>query len=222
MPLIRRHIRRWASEGLDTDLSPRKQARVDAHLAGCDACSAWYDAAAGIGRRARMRQPQVTGDTTEEILRTHSRIKGAVRASVTFTRLGLVAIGLVQIYLTLPDFFNSHLHEGHHVGVFDLALGVSMLFAAWRPARAVGMMPFLLVLGAGLLVTSGMDIHSGETPALSEAPHALVLLELGLIWHLQRFGVPRIRPPRVPVAAKPETSSSTGRLRDTSDDSRVA
>lgn len=208
MPLARGRLRRWASEALDGDISPRKQQRVDTHLAGCDACRAWFDSAAGIGRRARLRQPALNSDVSEEVLGTHARIKRAVRASVAFTRVSLIAIGLVQIYLTLPDIFRSHLHEGHHIGVFDLALGVSMLYAAWRPVRAVGMIPFLLVLGTGLLITSGMDIRSGETPALAEAPHALVLLEMALIWHLQRFGVPRMRPAGTPSAVRPDTATA--------------
>lgn len=206
MPLSHARARRWASAALDESIPARRQLALDAHLERCAACAEWYDAVAGFGRQARMRQTPAGADLTPDVVSTHHRIRRAALASTRFSRLSIAAIALAQIYLTVPDLL-SGVHAEHHLGVFDLALAVSMLYAAWRPARAIGMLPFLSVLGVGLLASSAMDIANGETPALSEAPHLLVLLEAGLIWQLQRFGVPRLRPPRSPSAVIPEESS---------------
>jgi len=104
--------------------------------------------------------------------RTHAMPTGA--------RLGLVAIAIAQIVLTLPAliFGSDHdapLHVAHEMGSFGMALAFGFLVVAWQPARARGM--HLLVGAAALLliVTACIDLVAGRTTLTDEAPHLLVL-----------------------------------------------
>src|SRR5205085_6412835 len=74
-------------------------------------------------------------------------------------RLGLVLVGIAQLVLAVPSLVfgadeGAPVHIAHEAGSWDLALAVGFLFAAWRPLRAVGLLPFVVVLSACLGITA--------------------------------------------------------------------
>jgi predicted anti-sigma-YlaC factor YlaD len=77
-------------------------------------------------------------------------------------------------------------HIAHEMGSWDVALAVALLFAAWRPLRAVGLLPFVAVLAAGLLGTAVIDLFNGRAVALTETTHLLELVGALLLWLLTR------------------------------------
>ena len=104
-------------------------------------------------------------------------------------RLALVAVGIAQLVLAVPGLLfgsdeGAPIHIAHEAGAWDLALAVGFIFAAWRPLRAVGMLPFAGALAAGLLLTAAIDIYNHRTPALTETTHLLELLGAVLLYVL--------------------------------------
>ena len=63
-------------------------------------------------------------------------------------------------------------------------LAVGFLFAAWRPLRAVGLLPFVAALAAGLVGTTIMDVMNRRAVALVETTHLLELVGALLLWLL--------------------------------------
>ena len=104
-------------------------------------------------------------------------------------RVALVAVAAAQLALAIPGLVygtdeGAPIHVAHEAGSWSLALAVGFLFAAWRPLRAVGMLPFVGALAAGLLFTAGLDLAHGKALALDESSHLLELIGTGLLWLL--------------------------------------
>ncbi len=104
-------------------------------------------------------------------------------------RVALVGIAIAQLALAVPTLLfgsdeGAPVHIAHEVGAWDLALAVGFLFAAWRPLRAVGMLPFVAALSAGLVFTAAVAIANGKTPAVLELTHMLELVGTVLLWML--------------------------------------
>ena len=104
-------------------------------------------------------------------------------------RIGLVVIALAELTLAVsPLVFGSDegapVHVAHEVGAWDVALAVGFLFAAWRPLRAVGLLPFVAALAAGLVGTAVLDVMNRRAVALVETTHLLELVGALLLWLL--------------------------------------
>ena len=76
------------------------------------------------------------------------------------------------------------IHVAREVGAWDLALAVGFLFAAARPLRAVGLLPFVAALSAGLVITAVIDMMNGRAVALTETTHLLELVGAVMLWLL--------------------------------------
>ena len=114
-------------------------------------------------------------------------------------RLGLVAVAIAQLALAVPSLIygtdeGAPIHIAHEVGAWDLALAIGFLFAAWRPLRAVGLLPFVAALSAGLLLTAVIDVVHGRAVALTETTHLLELFGTLLLWMLASPRRPVVRP----------------------------
>ncbi|WCO66981.1 zf-HC2 domain-containing protein [Iamia majanohamensis] len=164
-------------------------AALDAHLATCADCLAWADVASSLHRQVRMRPARPQPDRTEALLAAvplASRPR-PVREGV---RYALLAVGLAQVLLALPALFlgaevDAPVHVAREMGAFELALGVGLLSAAWRPRLATGLLPFAAALAGAVLVTAVVDVVRGQAVALSEAHHVLDLAGVALLWLLQ-------------------------------------
>ena len=104
-------------------------------------------------------------------------------------RVALVVIAVAQLALAVPTLLfgtdeGAPVHIAHEVGAWDFALAVGFLFAVWRPLRAVGLLPFVAALSAGLVLTVAIDIANGKTPAVLELTHMLELVGTVLLWML--------------------------------------
>lgn len=150
---------------------------IEQHLRTCAPCRAF----AASGTQMPDLTPRIVAVAKEE---------GAVRPfHASPIRLALVGVALVQLAFAVPTLLfgsdeGAPVHIAHEVGAWDLALAVGFLFAAWRPLRAVGMLPFVAALSAGLLLTAVVDIANGKTPALLELTHVLELVGTALLWML--------------------------------------
>jgi predicted anti-sigma-YlaC factor YlaD len=160
---------------------------VDAHLRGCASCRAYATYAAelqGALPFSRVDMPDLTASIVGRAVDDWDR-----RWLTLPIRIGLVFVGSGQLALAVPGLvFGSDdgapLHVAHEMGSWDLALAVGFLFAAWRPLRAVGLLPFVAVLSACLGVTAVVDLVNGRAVAVLETSHLLELIGTVLLWLL--------------------------------------
>ena len=116
-----------------------------------------------------------------------------LRALLAVVALAYIAVDVVG--LLLDDGPESHV--AHHLGVFEVAYAVTLLFVAVRPARARALVPFTVVLAIGMAVVAVVDIVGGHAFPLSELSHLLELAGLVLVWLLAtRRGWPGRAPER--------------------------
>jgi hypothetical protein len=163
---------------------------LDAHLGSCAACRAYAADAAALHRQVRLRIAEPVPDLTAAILTAIGRDSDHARTGSL--RLGLAAVGVVQLVVALPALLLGEdaglpAHTARHLGSFAVALAIGFLFAAWRPDRIGGVLPLTAVLVGCLLIGSAFDVAQGRTAALTElGAHATEIVGLGLLWVLAR------------------------------------
>ena len=69
-----------------------------------------------------------------------------------------------------------------HLGAFGAALAIGFAYAAWRPHRAFGLLPFTGALVATTLVSAITDTANGGVRPLAESAHIAELVGLVLLW----------------------------------------
>jgi len=191
--------REVCSARLDGAASELEANALDAHLAGCPDCRAWAAEATKVTALARLAPADRVPDLTARIMAAApvsrpgsvsgpASLPGPAPAirPVPVARLGLVMVALAQLAIAVPALLGNDagapVHIAREQGSWALALAVGLLFAAWRPARADGILPVLGVLVACLAATTTLDVVAGRAAASGEAPHALAGLGLVLLW----------------------------------------
>lgn len=209
----------------------RARAQLEAHLENCAACRAWREQAHDVTRRARLAVARPAPAPDSSLLGAMAAVerRGAWWRTLLLARLALVAVGLAQIALSLPELLDgvyreAPVHVAHEMGALDIALGAGFLLAAWRPLRAQGMRTLVGCAALLLMVTAVIDLLAGRTGLGDEAPHLLVLAGWLLLWRVSTLmplgeADPRLRlsgpgwsrlRPRRPMVASP--SSLPGRV----------
>lgn len=183
-----RTIRESCSALLDGEDASLPTSVLTNHLDGCAPCRDFVEDARALRQAIRQERPNGP-DLTTRILAAAREQRHPRLREVTVLRLGLVAVALAQLALAVPGLVygsdeGAPIHIAHEVGAWDLALAIGFLFAAWRPLRAVGLLPFVAALSAGLLLTAVIDVVHGRAVAITETTHLLELLGTLLLWML--------------------------------------
>jgi len=196
-------VREALSAGLDgeateTSTNPARDAELIAHVSSCAACRHFIEVARDVTTLTRRARPATT-DLTAEVLENARAQRHRADPWTTALRIGLVAVALAQLALAVPGLIygadeGAPVHIAHEVGAWDLALAVAFVFAAWRPLRAVGLLPFAAALSAGLIFTAVVDIAHGRAVALTETTHLLELIGAALLYLLMAPRARRSRP----------------------------
>ena len=146
---------------LDGEATEVPRTDLDTHLGRCAACRHFLDEAGTIDALAHA-----VGNGSGRITDVTARVLAAARAErhrpdpwSSSLRLGLVGVAVAQLVLAVPGLVygtdeGAPIHVAHEVGAWDLALAIGFLFAAWRPLRAIGLLPFahlLELVGTALL-----------------------------------------------------------------------
>ena len=84
--------------------------------------------------------------------------------------------------LVFADLDGAPTHIARHAGASALALAIGLVYAAWRPHRAFGLLPFVGALLLTTLVSTVLDTIDGNRSALSEAVHVAEIVGLVLLW----------------------------------------
>ena len=189
------------SAHLDHEAEPDEAALALAHMGECRDCRAWWTLVAGSNRFLRIRSAEAVPDLASAVLlKAHPVSPGRGE----WIRYALAVVALSELVLAMPGLLAGHgaasVHDARHVGSFGSAIAIGLLYVAWRPARAFGILPIVIALASTMSVAAVIDISNGRTTGLSEAHHALEVAGLWLVWALAGRPLPRrlhaLRPSR--------------------------
>jgi predicted anti-sigma-YlaC factor YlaD len=160
----------------------------------CAPCGRYHADLVQLQRIVRLRPADPVPDQTAAIL---VRARPPAGGRMAWVRYGLAVVALTQLVLALPELVfgldaGTPAHLARHAGSLGTALAIGLLYAAWRPERAVGLLPIAAALAACMVVTAVADIVDGRAQALGEGTHVLELVGLALLWVLA--GAPRPAP----------------------------
>ncbi len=164
---------------------------VAAHLHMCRPCRRFLERGQALVdlTRSALQDAPAAPDMTSFVLETARRERHRPDRLTSALRLGLVAVAVMQLVLAVPGLVfgtdeGAPIHIAHEVGSWDLALAVAFVFAAWRPLRAIGLLPFAAALSAALILTAVIDVLHGRAVALTETTHLLELIGTTLLYML--------------------------------------
>ncbi|MHA6797922.1 zf-HC2 domain-containing protein [Bounagaea algeriensis] len=197
------------SARLDGETPPAPAERVEHHLAGCSACRSWEQRARDLSRTLRVRPVRPVPDVSRSVVRAAAaRRSRPVRwLSVRWRRVLLACVAVCQIALgvaQVPGLPGSHhgdraeraLTAGHLFNestAWNIALGLGLLWCAYRVRASAGLVP---VLSAFLAVLTGfcvVDFANGAVSVPRLAAHGLLVLGLVCLLLVHR-GTARRRP----------------------------
>jgi predicted anti-sigma-YlaC factor YlaD len=163
---------------------------VAGHVATCSACAAFADDVAALHREVRVRPAEPVPDLTNVIL-TAVPPDARPRPVREWARYALLAVALTQLVLALPALLlgndaGATVHVARELGSFDVAIAVGLLWAAWQPRRASGLLPMAVALAGAIALTTGVDLLQGDAGAGAEAHHVLDLAGIVLLYSLSR------------------------------------
>lgn len=185
------HFRELISARLDGELDGDDAAMLTDHLAGCSSCAAYEDQAEAQRRAFRLNAAEQLSDV--ELSRPS--VVGSL-AAVSFLRWALFVIGGTLIALNAVnlvftvDAVDQHL--GRHDAVFGTALGIGMVTVAWKPQRAIGLVPLTSAITVLMGVAAVRDLADSQTSMISEATHVIEFAGLICLWVISG-GVARLQ-----------------------------
>ncbi|MGQ0463998.1 MAG: zf-HC2 domain-containing protein [Sporichthyaceae bacterium] len=165
------------------------EALVTAHVAGCPDCRSFDAGLARLHRAMRVAPAERVPDLTASILAAAAADRPRFGLTLALRWL-LVVIAAVEMGLASPDLLGRW-HTAGELSTWGMATAIGFLAAAASPRRAGAMLPMLGCAAALTAFVSVRDILEGRSgvTALAEAPHALLVLGVGLLawlWHLDR------------------------------------
>ncbi|BAN04011.1 zf-HC2 domain-containing protein [Ilumatobacter coccineus] len=170
-----------ATDGETTDI---EQQRLDAHLDGCADCVMLERRMRRLHRQVRLRPaepvPNLVALVTDRVRPATLGRGGWLRPALAWLAAVTVIQNVAALVLGRVDGADEHL--ARHLGAFGVALGVGFAFVAWKPTRAIGMLPFAGALIATMLVSAVLDVAAGGRSALAESVHLTEVVGLVLLW----------------------------------------
>lgn len=172
------------SAGTDDELNRDEQLLLDSHLDGCSSCRTYGDVVASLTRTMRLRSVESERDF---VVRVMTRSRPARLGRGGWLRPALAWCGVMVVVqsvrpLVFAEIDGTPTHIARHVGASSLALAIGLLYAAWRPHRAFGLLPFVGALLASTVVSTVLDTVDGNRSALAEAVHLIEMVGLILLW----------------------------------------
>lgn len=185
-------FREAISARIDGEPEPVPADRTDQHLQDCEACRTWQARATEITRTARIREATSTPDLTASILEVAPAL---LPTRGWWPRLALGVVALAQLTLGLAQILGVETTSQHagHAGApltghlfnestaWNLAIGIGLAWAAFRPRAAAGILPVLAAFVLVLLGYSTHDLITGAAPASRIVGHTLLIAALILL-----------------------------------------
>lgn len=196
------------SARLDGEDLPGEAAAADAHLATCDACAQWWEAAARVTRLARLSAVPEPGPVSERLaperLATAAPGPGSRRLAMALRwMLGLLGVGQFLLGITQVSLAGSaHGHSGglspdhlwHESAAWNIAIGAGFAWIALRRTPPSALLPLLTAFVVMLGLLSANDVWVGTVDGARLVSHALVAIGYVVVVALSRprfdFGDP--------------------------------
>lgn len=166
-------------------------AETDAHLAQCAACTRWQANAQALTRAIRVRLAEPEPELVDAVLAATPP-----RHTALVPRLGLAAVAIVQLWLSLAQLLTGATggDTGHGTSphlfnegiAWNLALAVGLLVAAVSEHRAAGLLPTLGGFVAVLVAFSVNDLLDGTATTTRVVSHLPLLPGLVLLYFVAR------------------------------------
>lgn len=181
---------------LDGELSTSESTALSAHLDECSECQNLQLALVTQHRLVRVGSIDAIPDLAPRVLAIAHPPRLGRRGWV---RQGLAIIGLTELVISIPALVLGEdgaapVHVARHVGSLGAALGFALLYVAWKPTRAYGLLPFVASLAAFMLVGSAFDLFFDHASFATESTHLVEFVGMFLVWLLA--GSPRPRLPK--------------------------
>lgn len=168
----------------DGEASSDEIAAVEAHLAECAPCQQFEADMARVDRMVRVRPAEPVPSLVTAVT---SRARPARLGRGGWLRPALAWVAVVMLVQSLPALLfgeasGTSPHLARHLGAFGAALAIGFAYAAWKPHRAFGLLPFTAALVATTSVSIIADIVTGSRTPLAELIHITELAGLALLW----------------------------------------
>jgi predicted anti-sigma-YlaC factor YlaD len=177
-------IRETLSARADREATRDELALADVHLTHCPDCRQYAADLERIDRMIRVRPaepvPNLVGSVT-------ARVRPAQLGRGGWLRPALAWVAVVMLVQSLPALLlgetsGTSPHLARHLGAFGAALAIGFAYAAWKPHRAFGLLPFTAALVATTSVSIVADLVTGSRTPLAELIHVTELAGLALLW----------------------------------------
>lgn len=219
------------SARLDGEDGPGEAAAADVHLATCDACVQWWEAAARVTRLARLQAVPDPGPVLDRL--SPERLAAAApgagpRRLAVGLRWLLGLLGAGQFLLGIAQVSQvagaGHVHLGglspahlwHESAAWNIAIGAGFAWIALRRTPPSALLPLLTAFVVMLVLLSANDVRAGTVDGARLVSHALVAAGYLVVVVLSRprfdFGDPpaQRRPgPVAPVSDRTEVTRPT-------------
>lgn len=184
--------RELLSAQLDQETTPQETAAANGHLGRCATCRSWWHDIGQVNRLLRVRIADDVPDIATPVLSLANPPSVGRRQWV---RISLGVVAATELALAVPGLLlgdgASSIHDARHLGSFGVAVAIGLLYVAWRPARAYGILPIVTALALTMFVTAILDTVHGRVTSAGEAHHALEMIGLVLVWMLAGRPAPR-------------------------------
>lgn len=186
------------SAALDGELSVAESSSLAAHLHGCVKCRQLEATLAVQHRLVRVGSIDEIPDLAPRILAIAHPPRLGRRGWV---RQALAVIGMTELVMSIPALIlgedaGAPVHIARHVGSLGAALGFALLYVAWKPTRAYGLLPFVASLAAFMSVSAFFDLVLDRASLVAESTHLVEFSGLLFVWLLAGSPRPRISRPR--------------------------
>ena len=177
-------VRDVLSARLDGEALADETAVAERHLTTCVDCRTFAERLAVLDRSVRVRSAEPVPDLVERVV---ARARPARLGRANWMRPALAWVAVVMLVQSVPalvlgDASGANPHMARHLGAFGAALAIGFAYAAWRPHRAFGLLPFTGALVATTVVSAITDTADGSVRPLSESTHIAELIGLVLLW----------------------------------------
>ena len=190
----------WArdatSAATDDELTVAESEQLAEHLAGCRACAEFARRVAVLARTCRIRVARTDPVFVARVMATARPARpgrgGWMGPSLVWCGMPVAFHDFEPLMFGEVDGVQSHL--ARRAGASGAALASWLLFVAWRPQHAYGLLPFVSALVALTLIGPLLDGVAGLTHAWGEVAHLAEITGRVLLW--MAAGSPGLEPLR--------------------------